>query len=182
MIRSPTGRTTTTRGHSPNGPSSGGPRSLPTRDQWDQAAGHWDLLGHPFPAAYCRWREAEARLSEGVDAAGIAALRRAHQTSTALGAARLVAEVESLSRWYRIDLIADVAPAQEDPLEVYGLTEREREVLAGLAAGRTNQEIADHLYISVKTASVHVSNILRKLGVTGRQEAARLAHRHGIRA
>ncbi len=151
-------------------------------DQWAQAAGHWDLLGHPFPAAYCRWREAEARLSEGVDAAGIAALRSAHQTSTELGAARLVAEVESLSRWYRIDLIADVAPEQEDPLEVYGLTEREREVLAGLAAGRTNQEIADHLYISVKTASVHVSNILRKLGVTGRQEAARLAHRHGIRA
>ena len=151
-------------------------------DQWAQAAGQWDLLGHPLPAAYCRWREAEARLSDGVHVAGIAALRRAYQGALRLGAHRQVAELESLARWYRIDLVADVAPTQEDPLEVYGLTEREREVLAGLAAGRTNQEIADDLFISVKTASVHVSNILRKLGVSGRQDAARVAHRHGIRA
>jgi DNA-binding CsgD family transcriptional regulator len=151
-------------------------------DQWSRAAAQWDQLSHPLPAAYCRWREAEARLSDGVDAAGIAALRGAHQSAVRLGAHRQVGELESLARWYRIDLVADVAPTQEDPLEVYGLTEREREVLAGLAAGRTNQEIADQLYISVKTASVHVSNILRKLGVSGRQEAARVAHRHGIRA
>ena len=53
-------------------------------------------------------------------------------------------------------------------------------MLAGLSAGRTNQEIADELFISVKTASVHVSNILRKLEVGGRQEAARVAHRLGV--
>jgi len=150
--------------------------------QWEQAAAQWDQLDHPLPAAYCRWREAEARLSDGVDVAGIAALRRAHESAVRLGAHRQVGELESLARWYRIDLVAETAPAQEDPLEVYGLTEREREVLGGLAAGRTNQEIADDLFISVKTASVHVSNILRKLGVSGRQEAARVAHRHGIRA
>ncbi len=65
--------------------------------------------------------------------------------------------------------------------ETYGLTEREVEVLGALAAGRTNREIADELFISVKTASVHVSNILRKLEVSGRQEAARVAHRLGVR-
>ena len=53
-------------------------------------------------------------------------------------------------------------------------------MLAALAAGRTNKEIADALFISVKTASVHVSNILRKLDVPGRQEAARVAHRLGV--
>ena len=62
----------------------------------------------------------------------------------------------------------------------YGLTDREREVLAALASGHTNREIADELFISVKTASVHVSNILRKLDVDGRQEAARIAHRLGV--
>jgi DNA-binding NarL/FixJ family response regulator len=50
-------------------------------------------------------------------------------------------------------------------------------VLSGLLAGQTNREIADSLFISVKTSSVHVSNILRKLGVKSREEAARVAHR-----
>ena len=58
-----------------------------------------------------------------------------------------------------------------------GLTLREQEVLSGLLAGQTNREIAESLFISVKTSSVHVSNILRKLGVKSREEAARVAHR-----
>jgi DNA-binding CsgD family transcriptional regulator len=58
-----------------------------------------------------------------------------------------------------------------------GLTVRELDVLRLVAAGRSNREIADELFISVKTASVHVSNILRKLGVSGRGEAAAAAHR-----
>ena len=73
-----------------------------------------------------------------------------------------------------------VDPADTEALEAYALTAREREVLAALAAGHTNKEIADALFISVKTASVHVSNILRKLDVPGRQEAARVAHRLGV--
>jgi len=60
------------------------------------------------------------------------------------------------------------------------LTEREREVLELLAEGRSNPQIAAELFISPKTASVHVSNILGKLGVTGRGEAAAIAHRHGL--
>jgi DNA-binding CsgD family transcriptional regulator len=75
------------------------------------------------------------------------------------------------------------APAEQpppDPLARFGLTDREREVLALLAAGRSNPEIGQALFISTKTASVHVSNILAKLGVSGRVEAAALAHRLGV--
>ena len=57
-----------------------------------------------------------------------------------------------------------------------GLTERELEVLRLVAAGRSNREIAAELFISPKTASVHVSNILGKLGVASRGEAAATAH------
>ncbi len=64
--------------------------------------------------------------------------------------------------------------------ETYGLTRRERDVLTLVAAGRSNRQIAEELFISPKTASVHVSNILAKLEVSGRGEAAALAHRLGI--
>jgi DNA-binding NarL/FixJ family response regulator len=62
----------------------------------------------------------------------------------------------------------------------YGLTPRELEVLAEVAAGRTNREIAGSLFISESTAGVHVSNILGKLGVSTRTEAARVALDEGI--
>ena len=62
----------------------------------------------------------------------------------------------------------------------YGLTGRELAVLRLLAAGRTNAEIGTELYISPKTAGVHVSNILRKFGVSGRVQAAALAERAGL--
>ena len=77
----------------------------------------------------------------------------------------------------------ETAPAglpSPDSLARFGLTEREREVLSLLAAGRSNPEIGQVLFISTKTASVHVSNILAKLGVSGRVEAAAVAHRLGI--
>jgi DNA-binding NarL/FixJ family response regulator len=61
-----------------------------------------------------------------------------------------------------------------------GLTPREAEVLGLVAAGRTNRQIGEQLYVSEKTASVHVSNILRKLGVTTRVEAAAVAQRLGL--
>lgn len=64
-----------------------------------------------------------------------------------------------------------------DPAEELGLTPRERDVLRLVAAGRSNRQIAEELFISPKTASVHVSNILAKLGVSSRGEAAAVAHR-----
>ena len=71
-------------------------------------------------------------------------------------------------------------PPPPDELARFGLTEREREVLTLLAAGRSNTEIGQALFISNKTASVHVSNILAKLGVSGRVEAAAVAYRLGV--
>jgi DNA-binding CsgD family transcriptional regulator len=113
-------------------------------------------------------------------------LAEAHTLATQLGAAPLVAEAEQLARQARLRLESVAAPlspvddAGADEVARYGLTHREREVLAMLAAGRSNPEIAKALFISPKTASVHVSNILAKLGVGGRVEAATLAHRLGL--
>jgi predicted ATPase/DNA-binding CsgD family transcriptional regulator len=78
------------------------------------------------------------------------------------------------------DGAAPAAQPLPDPLARFGLTAREREVLSLLAVGRSNPEIAQALSISTKTASVHVSNILAKLGVSGRVEAAAVAHRLGV--
>jgi len=78
------------------------------------------------------------------------------------------------------DEAAPAAQPSPDLLARFGLTAREREVLALLAAGRSNPEIGQALFISTKTASVHVSNILAKLGVSGRMEAAAVAHRLGV--
>ena len=74
----------------------------------------------------------------------------------------------------------DGADAPESPAEQLGLTPRELEVLLLVAAGRTNREIGAELFMSDKTASVHVSRILSKLEVGGRVEAAAVAHRLGL--
>jgi len=79
------------------------------------------------------------------------------------------------------DEAAPAAPSPPpDELARFGLSAREREVLSLVSAGRSNGEIGRALFISTKTASVHVSNILAKLGVSGRVEAAGVAHRLGI--
>jgi len=105
--------------------------------------------------------------------------------ASGLGARLLTAEIDSLSRRARIELALPAGggepdePAQEPATvtDELGLTPREREVLALVAEGRTNREIAEALFISDKTASVHVSNILAKLGVANRGQAAAVAHR-----
>jgi DNA-binding CsgD family transcriptional regulator len=68
-------------------------------------------------------------------------------------------------------------PTQRD---TFGLSGREREVLVQIARGRTNREIGERLFISQKTVGVHVGNILAKLGVSGRVEAAAVAIRLGL--
>ncbi len=72
------------------------------------------------------------------------------------------------------------APAQDAPKSEHGLTERELDVLRLLAQGLTNRQIGGELHISAGTAGVHVSNILRKLGVSGRVQAAGVAHQLGL--
>jgi DNA-binding NarL/FixJ family response regulator len=144
-----------------------------------------------------RWRAAGALLARRGDRARAAdLLRQAHAGAVALGAGPLRGEVERLARLGRVDLRRDAtaaarpegaAPdgdgrdaAEPPPGAELGLTPRELEVLALVAEGRSNRQVADALFISAKTASVHVSNILAKLGVASRVEAAAVAHRLGL--
>jgi DNA-binding NarL/FixJ family response regulator len=95
----------------------------------------------------------------------------------------LRSEIEALARRGRIELAAIEPPpaveATHDPAAELGLTRREREILGHIALGRTNRQIADELFISIRTVGVHVSHILGKLSVTNRSEAAAVAHRLG---
>jgi DNA-binding CsgD family transcriptional regulator/tetratricopeptide (TPR) repeat protein len=159
-------------------------------DRWAEAAGAWDELGCPWPAAYARWRRGEALLERGAPREEAAVpLGRAWATACGLGARPLLAEIESLARRARIALAPESAATGDGesaaaqpaaPGDELGLTPREREVLALVAEGRTNRQIAQALFISDKTASVHVSNILAKLGVANRAEAAATVHRLGL--
>jgi DNA-binding CsgD family transcriptional regulator/tetratricopeptide (TPR) repeat protein len=159
-------------------------RSDPGR--WRAAAAAWERLEHPYDAAYARLRQAEALLAErGSRLLAEQVLRSAYRTAVTLGAEPLRHEVELLAQRGRLDLQeqADAAaapPAPPSPAALLGLTQREAEVLALVAVGRTNRQIGQALFITPKTASVHVSRILAKLGVTGRGEAAAIAHRLGL--
>ena len=107
------------------------------------------------------------------------AIRDAHTMAVGLGARPLASMVEALARRARISLLAAGGATEAAGLP-YGLTERELEVLELVVAGHSNREIGATLFISPKTASVHVSNILAKLDVDGRVEAATMALRLGI--
>jgi DNA-binding CsgD family transcriptional regulator len=160
-------------------------RRLDTVDQWRAVAEGWDRLGMPYPAAVARRRAAEAALRDGSGRATAALYAaQALRVAESLGAAGLAGEIRLLERRGRLDLERANAARPESKsgaLAKLGVTPREAEVLELLAAGRTNRQIADTLYISEKTASVHVSNLLRKLGVSNRIDAAAVAQRlrHG---
>ena len=95
-----------------------------------------------------------------------------------VGKTRLLAELERRAR-IRLETVAEPVADEPEPAPL-GLTPREHEVLLLVAEGRTNREIGTELYMSEKTASVHVSRILAKLDVGGRVEAAAVAHRLGL--
>jgi DNA-binding CsgD family transcriptional regulator len=151
---------------------------------WAAAATAWERLGRPCRVAYASFRQAEALMAgDGDRDAAAEALRRAAAITGRLGARPLDAEVKALAQRARLRLDPDVTPpttAAPTPTEQLGLTPREAEVLTLVAAGRSNRQIAEALFISPKTASVHVSNILAKLGVATRVEAAAVAHRLGL--
>ena len=155
-------------------------------DAWDGAAKAWQDLGCPHRAGYAWWRQAQAQLDAGLPAAVAAGPLRS-AAAAADGHIPLLAQIRALAERARISLQppASDEPAAPPPAQVltrYGLTDRELTVLRLLAAGRTNPQIGAELYISTSTASVHVSNILRKLGVPGRVQAAALAERAGLLA
>jgi DNA-binding CsgD family transcriptional regulator len=154
---------------------------------WRDVADAWRDLGEPYPEARARARLAEALLATQAPRGDIEReLRTAAAIADRLGATPLRDDVGRLARWARVGLEppGHLAPAGGDgkgePAFRFALTRREREVLAYVADGRTNRQIAAALFINEKTASVHVSNILAKLGVANRAEAAAVAHRTGL--
>jgi DNA-binding CsgD family transcriptional regulator len=153
----------------------------PDPDLWQEAATRWDTVHEAFPAAYCRWREAELLLSARLDRKrATESAQVAWRSAVAMGTPLLRARLERLAERGRITL-ATAAPvaatAARSAAEDLGLTPREVEVLAQLAKGRTDRQIAEELFISKKTASVHVSNLLRKLDAANRIEAAEIGQR-----
>ena len=163
----------------PDGSGSGADAGLVAA--WDEAAAAWDGLGEPYPLGETLLHAAEAALACGDRDGAAERLQRAVPLAGQLGAQPLGEQIAILARRARIRLGSDgsasVVPGDGGAgVGGLGLTERELEVLRLVAAGRSNREIAGELFISPKTASVHVSNILGKLGVASRGEAAAKAH------
>jgi DNA-binding CsgD family transcriptional regulator len=152
------------------------------RAAWDEAASAWEALSQPYATAGALLQAAEAALADGDREAAAERLRRAAPLSDRLGAGPLSGRIAALARRARIPVTG--GPGENGPGEAgtnrLGLTNREFEVLRLVAAGRSNREIAAELFISAKTASVHVSNILAKLGAASRGEAAAQAHDLGL--
>jgi DNA-binding CsgD family transcriptional regulator len=150
------------------------------RGGWDRAAAAWEALSEPHPLAVALLHGAEAALAGGDRDAAAQRLRRAAPAAARLGARPLGEQIAVLARRAGIELApGDRGPAAGSRAGGEGgepLTARELEVLRLVAAGRSNREIAAELFISPKTASVHVSNILGKLGAASRGQAAARAH------
>jgi DNA-binding CsgD family transcriptional regulator len=147
---------------------------------WAMTGDAFASLEQPIDEAYARFRQAEALLAANGERKEVAALLRgAHATAVRIGARPLAADAVDLARRARISLV-EGAGTPEREADPWNLTEREREVLALLAIGLTNREIGERLFVTEKTASVHVSNILGKLGVPSRGAAAALAARLSI--
>jgi DNA-binding CsgD family transcriptional regulator len=146
--------------------------------RWDEAAAAWAELRYQFPQAYARWRQAELELTEGTRASASAVLAEAWHVAGSLPAQQLRQEIEALAARARITLPSPQPPVADgpEPGAGLGLTSRELDVLRLLAAGRTNRQIGAELFISPRTAGVHVSHILAKLGLASRGEAAAAAH------
>jgi DNA-binding CsgD family transcriptional regulator len=150
---------------------------------WTEAIEATRTAEDPYLIAYALLRRAEVACEAADRESASSAAQEAARLAAALGAAPLLGDVRALARRARLRIEADAPEAETTKagIDAFGLTQREREVLELLADGRSNPQIAAELFISRKTASVHVSNILGKLGVASRGEAAAVAHRLGLR-
>ncbi|MET7482125.1 AAA family ATPase [Streptomyces sp. NPDC005538] len=146
----------------------------PDAAAWEKTVAAFDY-GDPYERARCQFRFAEALLAADRREEAAAQAGAARETATRLGAAPLLAQVDTLVRRGRLGDQASAAGDRPSPL-----TARERDVLRLLALGRSNRQIGEELFITGKTASVHVSNILAKLGAASRTEAVAIAYRQGL--
>jgi DNA-binding CsgD family transcriptional regulator/tetratricopeptide (TPR) repeat protein len=148
--------------------------------RWNTAASAWALLSRPHRAGYALWRQAQAILETPQGRGAARPVLRSAATA-ANGHTPLSLGIANLAARARIELAETaIEPSAAGPdTEPFGLTDRELAVLRLLAEGKTNSEIGVTLLISRKTASVHVTNILRKLQVSSRVQAAAVAaHAH----
>jgi ATP/maltotriose-dependent transcriptional regulator MalT len=145
-----------------------------TASRWAEVVRLWDDQGRPYPAAYARWRQAEAELAQRNRQAAVDLARRAHSEAGTLGAVPLRAAIEIWAAANSVRLDRPVVPAQRRP-PTEGLTKREWEVLEQLCTGQRDAEIGERLHIATKTVSTHVSHILTKLNVANRNVAANFA-------
>ena len=166
----------------------------PDRALWRRAVEGWEAIGFEYQVAYCRFRLAEAALTAGEDDAAARELDAARATAQGLRAGPLLQAIDRLARRGRVTLAGTAAGRTTatatgttaagagggEAAVGAGLTPREREVLALVAEGHTNRQIGEALFISEKTASVHVSRLLAKLGASTRGEAAAIARRAGL--
>jgi DNA-binding CsgD family transcriptional regulator/tetratricopeptide (TPR) repeat protein len=151
---------------------------------WAKAAREWEALERPYGVAVTTFKRVEALVEAGARAEASEPARAALSIARELGARWLVEEITALADRARLDLSEGDDAAQsngdahgQEPEDPFGLTDRERQVLALIAEGATNRQIGAALFMAEKTASVHVSRILRKLGVSSRTQAAAVSHR-----
>jgi DNA-binding CsgD family transcriptional regulator len=144
-------------------------------ERWREAVAAWRADGQRYQLAEAMLALATAAAGAGDRAAAGQAIEEASAIAAALGATPLVEAADTLAR--RVGLRAAGHPA---PSGTELLTAREQEVLRLVAEGQSNSRIAERLYISPKTASVHVSRIIAKLEVNNRVEAAAVARRLGL--
>ncbi|ANP52746.1 DNA-binding CsgD family transcriptional regulator [Streptomyces griseochromogenes] len=143
--------------------------SGPDPAAWEKAVAAFDY-GDAYEQARCRLRCARALAAAGRHGEAVECARQARETAAALGAVPLLERLDELIR----------ATPSPGGCPVSPLTARERDVLRLLARGRSNRQIGEELFITGKTASVHVSNILAKLGAASRTEAVAIAYRRGL--
>jgi DNA-binding CsgD family transcriptional regulator/tetratricopeptide (TPR) repeat protein len=148
---------------------------------WRATAEEWERLGRPHRAAYAWWRLAQALLDQDADRSEVRdALWRAHTASD--GHVPLRDAVTALAERARMPLLHEPPgglEARPEELPVH-LTEQEVTVLRLVATGMTNVEIGERLFISPKTVSVHVTNLMRKIDVHSRVQAAAWADQVGL--
>jgi DNA-binding CsgD family transcriptional regulator len=153
----------------------------PTSAAWEEAVRRCDAAGMRWEEAIASRRWAQALLNERASRAAVTVpLRSAYRFAVEAGAIPLRHQLETLAALGKIPLQEPSEPSQQQtPARFRSLTRREQEVLSHLVTGRTYAEIARELFISEKTVSAHVSNLLHKTGTSSSRELAALAVRLG---